>query len=63
MSRGDALCCFTERSASANLADRFGALTNWSETPEAFDRVAKAVAAYFEERNPRGGMVTNERRD
>jgi hypothetical protein len=36
---------------------------DWCETPEIFDRVAKAVQAYFDERNPRGGMVSNERRD
>jgi hypothetical protein len=37
--------------------------TDWSEAPEAFDRVAKAVATYFEQRNPRGAMLPNERRD
>src|ERR1017187_998950 len=32
--------------------------TDWCETPEKFDRVAAAVKAYFDERNPRGGIIS-----
>jgi hypothetical protein len=46
-----------------DAATRAGGIADWTEDPEMFDQVAKAVAAYFEERNPRGGMIPNEGRN
>jgi hypothetical protein len=38
-------------------------IADWSETPEVFDEVVKAIASYFEQRNPRGGILPIERQD
>jgi hypothetical protein len=55
-----------QNAASRATSEAAGApvdIADWSETPEVFDQVVKAVASYFEQRNPRGEMLPRERVD